>query len=54
MRRKRFRVIVWQKVWDVYEVMATDEDEAKELAISEHMDASLNDMNTENPGAEIC
>lgn len=53
MAKKKFKVIVWQKVWNIYEVRANDEDEAMELAIEEHMDASLNDMNAEYPKAEI-
>ena len=53
MTKKKYKVIVWQKVWDTYEVKANSEEEAKELAIEKHMEASLNDMQTECPEAEI-
>ena len=50
---KKYKVIVCQKVWNTYDVKANSEDEAKELAIEQHMDESLNDMQTDNPEADI-
>lgn len=50
---KKFKMIVYQKVWDVYDVSATNLEEAMEIAINEHLNTSLNGMNTDYPKVEV-
>jgi len=46
-KKKTYRVKVSYTVWDVYEVKASSEDEARELAEEMAVHTSLNDMNCE-------
>lgn len=45
MAKKTYRVKVSYTVWDVYEVQASSEAEARELAEEKANDTSLNEMN---------
>lgn len=53
MEKKKYRVKVIFKVWDVFAVDAESEDEARELAEDMAGDMSLNEMNNEYEGAVI-
>lgn len=46
-KKKTYRVKVSYTVWDVYEVQASSEDEARELAEDMAGNTSLNEMNLE-------
>ena len=46
-KKKTYRVKVSYTVWDVYEVQASSEDEARELAEDIAGNTSLNEMNNE-------